>query len=191
MYDISDKSLGTIVCKRLFVKYTIDEVSLKFHTWGLTKRLWDDEASGYYLNKWGPNIMTHALTHAQQILSVTPCLLTQIRDLPHAASRYHARPKVKWFCMWINSRIRESKQGITNLSHAPAMCIACSKVSIALKEELSLKSGLNHRISTTMRCRIAASQELTGGWFRHWAWDIYMCVCMCMCVSCVCVRVCT
>ena len=73
---------------------------------------------------------------------------------PHAASQYHARPKfihtqhrnttrgrrpsvVLRCCVWINSRIRVSKQGVTNLSHAQTIFVTFWNVSAALKSQLS------------------------------------------------------
>ena len=59
---------------------------------------------------------------------------------PHAASQYHARPKAKRGIAMLSVdkfRIRGSKQGVTNLSHAQTVFVTFWNVSAALKFQLS------------------------------------------------------
>ena len=75
------------------------------------------------------------------ILLVTPCLLPRIREFIH--TQHHnttlgLRPRVVLrCCVWINSRIRGSKQGVTNLSHAQTIFMTFWTVFAALKSQPS------------------------------------------------------
>ena len=82
---------------------------------------------------------------------------------PHAASQYHLRPKAKRGIAWIYSRIRGSKQRVTNPSHAQTMFVTTVNIAAALKPQLSLLSGLNHRIHSVLLGRIVAARKVDGG----------------------------
>ena len=75
------------------------------------------------------------------ILLVTPCSLTRIQEFIHTQHRNTTRgrrPSVVLRCqVWTNSRIRGSKQGVTNLSHAQTVFVTFWDVSTALKSQLS------------------------------------------------------
>ena len=75
------------------------------------------------------------------ILLVTPCLLTRIREFIHTHHRNTTRgrrPGVVLRCLvWINSRIRVSKQGVTNLPHAQTIFMTFWTVFAALKSQPS------------------------------------------------------
>ena len=77
----------------------------------------------------------------QRILLVTPCLLMRIREFfrtQHCNTTRGRRPSVVLRCeVWINSRIRGSKQWVTNLSHAQTIFVTFWNVSAALKSQLS------------------------------------------------------
>ena len=65
------------------------------------------------------------------------------------ATDWYLRPRVVSRCwVWINSRIRGSKQGVTNLSYDQTIFMTFWNVSAALKSQLSHQSGLNLRINT-------------------------------------------
>ena len=69
--------------------------------------------------------------------------------------------------MWINSCICGSKQGVTNLSHAQMIFVKFWNVSAALKSQIPLLSGLNHRLNTVLLDRIAAARKADVGRDRH------------------------
>ena len=77
---------------------------------------------------------------------VTPCLLMRIQEFIHTVSQYHARPK--------------AKRGI-------GMFVKFWNVSAALKSQIPLLSGLNHRINTVLLDRIEAVRKEDDSLDRH------------------------
>ena len=85
---------------------------------------------------------------------------------PHAASQYHARPKAKHGIAmlsvdkfpypWKQTRGKE-------FIHAQTMFIKFWNVSAALKFQIPLLSGQNHRIITVLLDRITAVRKEDGG----------------------------